>query len=212
MLFKKKIQRLCDTVFLWYRKYKYYTLVFTTKQGQWNQPVVFAKHAFPKPLIYLQMLSLKTAILQVSKWTQWTSRSAELFFELFQPTRCCRSQRHRYSQTSMTVSTAAVTVALRPPLARNSSTLWTQEPSWGPRPAEQARAWQSSGRPHTCPHGGLPALPRVEELSVQPGLRHGARGRAAAKSEQTAANAGSPASQRLICRLPSKGMSSEWSS
>lgn len=132
MLFKKKIQRLCDTIFLRYRKYKYYTLVFPTKQWQRNQAVVFARHTFPKSGCHWKQPSCKPRNKTKSTATQWTSGSAELF----RPTRCCQSQHHRYSQTSMTVSTAAVTVALRPPLAPNSSTLWTQEPGRGPRLAQ----------------------------------------------------------------------------
>lgn len=147
MLFKEKIQRL----FLWYRKYRHYVLVFSTKQGQWNQMVAFARRTFPKLLIYLQMLSLKTVNLQVSKWNQMHCHPTNVqicrtvlwapLSHSFQPTRCCQSQHHHCSRTSMTVSIAAVMMAPRPPLTPNSSTLWTQEPGWGTTrtcPAEQA--------------------------------------------------------------------------
>lgn len=148
MLFKEKIQRL----FLWYGKYKHYMLVFFMKQGQWNHTAVFARHAFHKKLlIYLQMLSLKTVILQALKRNQIHCHAVNvqicrtilwaLLSHSFQPTRCCQSQHHRCSHISMIVSTAAVMMAPRPPLTPDSSTLWTQEPGWGTArtcPAEQA--------------------------------------------------------------------------
>lgn len=139
-----KIQRL----FLWYKKYKHYTLVFFMTQGQWNQTAVIARHALHKLLTYLQMLTLKTVTLQASKQNQIHRHALHIqicrtwapLFRSFQP-RCCQSQHCHCSDTSMTLPTAAVTLASGPPLTPISSTLWTQEPGWNTTrtcPAEQA--------------------------------------------------------------------------
>jgi len=202
MLFKEKIQRF----FLWYGKYKHYTLVFFMKQGQWHQTVVFARHAFHmKLLIYLPTLSLKAISLQVSKQNQIYCHVANVqicrnvpqapLSHSFQPTGWCWSQHCRRRHTSMSVSTAAVTRAPRPPLTPNSGTLWTQEPGWAP----PGRALES-------------VVPWGEAILVQPGPSIGARGWAATEGQQAAASAGSPASRSLICKLPSTGTSSGRSS
>lgn len=148
MLFKEKIQRL----FLWYEKHKHYTLVFFMTQGQWNQIVVIARHALHKLLTYSQTLTLKTVTLQASKQNQIHCHALNIHIcrtwaplsHSFQP-RCCQSQHHHCSHTSVTLPTAAVTLASGPPLTPISSTLWTQEPGWDTartHPAEQA-PWAS---------------------------------------------------------------------